>query len=253
MRNSKKNIDEDRIIVGRNPVIEALRSENTTIDKIFVLDGCHDGAIETIKREAKKQDIIINYVTKQRLSEISNQNSNQGVVAYKASYKYFTVDDILEKARNKGEDPFIFVLDHIEDPHNLGAIIRTANQVGCHGVIIPDRRSVTLTPTVAKTSAGAIEYTYVSKVKNLTQTIEYLKEQGLWFVCADMDGEVMYSQNLTGPIGLVMGAEGSGVSPHIKKQCDFITKIPIVGDIDSLNVSVATGVLAYEIFRQRLK
>ena len=239
-------------IEGRNPVIEAYRS-GRTIDKLFVLDGCQDGPVKTITREARKQHTIINYVTKERLDQLSETHHHQGVIAIAAAYDYATVDDILAKAREKGEAPFIFVLDGIEDPHNLGAIIRTANLAGAHGVIIPKHRAVGLTATVAKTSAGALNFTPVAKVTNLGTTMDELKKEGLWFVCADMKGEVMYRQNLTGPIGLVIGKEGSGVSKLVKETCDFTASIPMKGDIDSLNASVAAGVLAYEIVRQRMQ
>lgn len=242
---------EELTIEGRNAVLEAFRS-GKTIDKLFVLDGCQDGPIKTITREARKYDTIIQYVTKERLDQLSETKKHQGVIAKAAAYEYATVDDILKKAEEKGEDPFIFLLDGIEDPHNLGAIIRTANLAGAHGVIIPKRRAVGLTAIVAKTSAGALNYTPVAKVTNLSATMKELKDKGLWFVCADMGGEVMYRQNLTGPIGLVIGNEGEGVSKLVRENCDFITSIPMQGDIDSLNASVAAGVLAYEIVRQRL-
>jgi 23S rRNA (guanosine2251-2'-O)-methyltransferase len=238
-------------IEGRNPVIEAFRS-GKTIDKLFVLDGCQDGPIKTITREARKQQTIINYVTKERLDQLSETHHHQGVIALAAAYDYATVEDILNKAKEKEEPPFVFVLDGIEDPHNLGAIIRTANLAGAHGVIIPKHRAVGLTATVARTSAGALNFTPVAKVTNLGATMDELKKQGLWFVCADMKGEVMYRQNLTGPIGLVIGNEGEGVSRLIREKCDFTASIPMKGDIDSLNASVAAGVLAYEIVRQRL-
>ena len=236
---------------GRNAVLEAFRS-GKTIDKLFILDGCQDGPIKSIVREAKKTDAIINYVDKERLDRLAGTGHHQGVVAIGAAYEYAEVDDILASAKEKGEDPFIFILDEIEDPHNLGAIIRTANLAGAHGVIIPKRRAVGLTATVAKTSAGAINYTPVALFTNIAQTIEELKKQGLWFVCADMGGETMYNLNLKGPIGLVIGNEGNGVSRLVKDKCDFIASIPMKGDIDSLNASVAAGVLAYEIVRQRL-
>lgn len=242
---------EELTIEGRNAVLEAFRS-GKTIDKLFVLDGCQDGPIKTITREARKYDTIIQYVTKERLDQLSETKKHQGVIAKAAAYDYATVEDILKKAEEKGEPPFIILLDGIEDPHNLGAIIRTANLAGAHGVIIPKRRAVGLTAIVAKTSAGALNYTPVAKVTNLSAVMKELKDKGLWFVCADMDGEVMYRQNLTGPIGLVIGNEGEGVSKLVKENCDFITSIPMQGDIDSLNASVATGVLAYEIVRQRL-
>ena len=238
-------------IEGRNAVLEALRA-GKPIDKLYVLDGCPDGPVRTIIREAKKGDTIINYVKKERLDQLSETGHHQGVIAMAASYEYATVEDILEKAREKGEAPFIFVLDNIEDPHNLGAMIRTANLAGAHGVIIPKRRAVGLTPTVARTSAGAINYTPVAKVTNLKQTMEQLKKEGMWFVCADMDGTPYYQMNLKGPMGLVIGNEGEGVSRLIKETCDFVASIPMKGDIDSLNASVATGVLAFEIVRQRM-
>lgn len=237
-------------IEGRNAVLEALRA-GKPIDKLYVLDGCPDGPVRTIIREAKKGDTIINYVKKERLDQLSETGHHQGVIAMAASYEYATVEDILEKARKKGEAPFIFVLDNIEDPHNLGAMIRTANLAGAHGVIIPKRRAVGLTPTVARTSAGAINYTPVAKVTNLKQTMEQLKKEGMWFVCADMDGTPYYQMNLKGPMGLVIGNEGEGVSRLIKETCDFVASIPMKGDIDSLNASVAAGVLAFEIARQR--
>ena len=238
-------------IEGRNPVIEAYRS-GKTIDKLYVLDGCQDGPVKTITREARKQHTIISYVSKERLDQLSETHHHQGVIAVAAAYDYAEVDDILAKAREKGEAPFIFLLDGIEDPHNLGAIIRTANLAGAHGVIIPKHRAVGLTATVARTSAGALNFTPVAKVTNLGATMDELKKEGLWFVCADMKGEVMYRQNLTGPIGLVIGNEGEGVSRLVREKCDFTASIPMKGDIDSLNASVAAGVLAYEIVRQRM-
>ena len=237
-------------IEGRNAVIEAFRS-GKPIDKIFILDGCQDGPIMTIKREAKKHNVLIKYVTRDRLDQLSETGKHRGVIAYGAAYEYAEVEDILAKAREKGEDPFIFILDNIEDPHNLGAIIRTANLAGAHGVIIPKNRAVGLTATVAKASAGALAYTPVAKVTNLAQTIEELKKEGIWFVCADMGGETMYKLNLTGPIGLVIGNEGSAVRRLVKDKCEFVASIPMKGDIDSVNASVAAGVLAFEIVRQR--
>lgn len=239
-------------IEGRNAVIEAFRS-GKTIDKLFVLDGCKDGPVMTILREAKKTDTIIKYVDKERLDHMSKTGHHQGVIANAAAYEYAEVEDILNAAKEKGEPPFIFILDGIEDPHNLGAIIRTANLCGAHGVIIPKHRAVGLTATVAKTSAGALNYTPVAKVTNIGNTIEDLKKEGLWFVCADMGGETMYKLNLKGPIGLVIGNEGEGVSRLVKEKCDFTASIPMKGNIDSLNASVAAGVLAYEIVRQRME
>lgn len=242
---------EELTIEGRNAVMEAFRS-GKTIDKLFVLDGCQDGPVKSIVREAKKHDTIVTYVAKERLDQMSETGKHQGVIAFAAAYEYAEVEDLLKNAEEKGEPPFFFILDGIEDPHNLGAIIRTANLAGAHGVIIPKRRAVGLTATVARTSAGALNYTPVAKVTNIATTIEELKEKGMWFVCADMDGETMYRLNLTGPIGLVIGNEGDGVSRLVKEKCDMIASIPMKGDIDSLNASVAAGVLAYEIVRQRL-
>ena len=242
---------EELTIEGRNAVLEAFRS-GKTIDRLFVLDGCQDGPVRTIVREAKKHDTIVNFVPKERLDSMSETGHHQGVMAYAAAYEYAEVEDILKIAEEKGEPPFLFLLDGIEDPHNLGAIIRTANLAGAHGVIIPKRRAVGLPATAARTSAGALNYTPVAKVTNMAATIEDLKKRGIWFVCADMGGESMYRLNLTGPIGLVIGNEGEGVSRLVKEKCDMIASIPMKGDIDSLNASVATGVLAYEIVRQRL-
>ena len=246
-------MDEQNLTIeGRNAVLEAFRS-GKTIDKLFLLDGCMDGPIKTIHREAKKHDTVISYVKKERLDQMSETGKHQGVIAYAAAYHYATIEDMLQKAKDAGEDPFLIFLDNVEDPHNLGAIIRTANLAGAHGVVIPKRRAAGLTATVAKASAGALNYTPVAKVTNLSQTIEALKTQGMCFVCEDMDGNSMYDFNLKGSIGVVMGNEGSGVSDLVKKHCDFMAAIPMHGDIDSLNVSVATGILAYEIVRQRLQ
>ena len=242
---------EEFTIEGRNAVLEAFRS-GKTIDKLFVLDGCQDGPVRSIVREAKKQDTLLTFVPKERLDQMSETGKHQGVIALAAAYEYAEVEDMLKLAEEKGEPPFLFLLDNIEDPHNLGAIIRTANLAGAHGVIIPKRRAAGLTATVAKTSAGALNYTPVAKVTNLAATIEELKEKGLWFVCADMGGETMYDLDLKGPIGLVIGSEGEGGGRLVKEKCDFTAAIPLTGDIDSLNASVAAGVLAYEIVRQRM-
>lgn len=241
---------EELRIEGRNAVLEAFRA-GKTIDKLYVLDGCQDGPVRTIVREAKKHDTIVNFVEKERLDQLSETKKHQGVIAVAAAYSYAEVEDMLAAAEQKGEAPFLFLLDGIEDPHNLGAIIRTANLAGAHGVIIPKRRAVGLTATVAKASAGAINYTPVAKVTNLSATIKELKERGIWFACADMGGTGMYQLDLKGPIGLVIGSEGEGVSKLVRENCDFIASIPMKGDIDSLNASVAAGVLAYEIVRQR--
>ena len=243
------NINEEKI-EGRNAVIEAFRS-GKTIDKIYILDGCQDGPVSTIRREAKKQGCLIKFVSRERLDQMSDTGKHQGVIAIAAAYKYSEMEDIFEKARAKDEDPFVFILVGIEDPHNLGAIIRTANLSGAHGVIIPKNRAVGLTATVAKASAGALNYTPVVKVTNIAKTIEELKDRGLWFACADMGGTTMYKLNLKGPIGLVIGNEGSGVSRLVKEKCDMVASIPMKDDIDSLNASVATGILAFEVVRQR--
>lgn len=238
-------------IEGRHSVLEALRA-GSLIERLFVQKGCQDGPVLTILREAKKADVMVDFVPKERLDFMSETKNHQGVVAVLSAFAYSTIDDMFALAEKKGEAPFFFLLDGIEDPHNLGAIIRTANLAGAHGVILPKRRAAGLTATVVKASAGAIHYTPVAKVTNIVSTIEQLKEKGMWFVCADMDGELMYRQNLTGPIGLVIGNEGKGVSHLVKEHCDFISSIPMKGDIDSLNASVAAGVLAYEIVRQRM-
>ena len=243
---------EELTIEGRNAVMEAFRS-GKTIDKLFVLKNCQDGPVNSILREARKHDTIVKFVPKERLDSMSETGAHQGVIAQVAAYDYSTVEDILKKAEDKGEPPFIILLDNIEDPHNLGAIIRTANLAGAHGVIIPKRHAAGLTSTVAKTSAGALNYTPVAKVSNLGQTIEELKKEGMWFVCADMGGDLMYNLNLTGPMGVVIGNEGEGVSRLVKEKCDFVAAIPMKGDIDSLNASVAAGILAYEVVRQRMK
>ncbi len=245
-------MDEQQFTIeGRNAVIEAFRA-GRTIDRLYVLDGCKDGPVMTIKREAAKQGTQIKYVAKERLDQLSETGRHQGVVACAAAYRYAEVEDMIRRAEEKGEPPFVLLLDGIEDPHNLGAIIRTANQAGAHGVIIPKNRAVGLTATVAKASAGALNYTPVAKVTNLGQTIEELKKRGIWFVCADMGGTPMYGLDLKGPIGLVIGAEGNGVSRLVREKCDMTARIPMRGDIDSLNASVAAGILAYEIVRQRL-
>lgn len=241
---------EEMTIEGRNAVIEAFRS-GKTIDRLFLQKGCQDGPIQTIRREAKKQDVVIDYVDRERLNQISETGKHQGVIAYVAAYTYATVDEILARAEEKGEPPFLILLDHIMDPHNLGAIIRTANLAGAHGVVIPKRNAAGLTATAAKASSGAIHYTPVAKVTNLSATMEELKKRGLWIVCADMEGDPMYSLNLTGPIALVVGSEGEGVGRLVHERCDLFAAIPVKGEIASLNASVAAGVLAYEIVRQR--
>ena len=248
----EQNNRNESMIEGRNAVLEAFRS-GKTVDKLYILDGCQDGPVRTIVREAKKRDTILNFVTKERLDQLSETKKHQGVIAMTAAYEYSDIEEMFALAEKKGEDPFLILLDNIEDPHNLGAIIRTANLAGAHGVIIPTRRAAGLTATVSKTSAGALNYTPVAKVTNLAKTMEELKGRGLWFVCADMDGDAMYDVNLKGPIGLVIGNEGEGVSRLVRETCDFTASIPMRGEIDSLNASVAAGVLAYEIVRQRTR
>lgn len=242
---------EELTIEGRNAVLEAFRA-GKPIDRLFILDGCQDGPVKSILREAKKHDTIITFVSKERLDQMSDTGHHQGVIAYGAAYEICRGGGYVKGCRGKGRAPFLILLDRIEDPHNLGAIIRTANLAGAHGVIIPKRRASGLTATVARTSAGALNYTPVAKVTNLAATIEDLKKRGLWFVCADMGGDVMYRVNLTGPIGLVVGNEGDGVSRLVREKCDVTASIPMQGQIDSLNASVAAGVLAYEIVRQRM-
>lgn len=237
-------------IEGRNAVIEAYRS-GRTVDKLFVEEHQTDGPIRTILREAKKAGTIVSFVTKERLNEMSETGHHQGVIAQVSAYAYATVADILRKAEEKGEAPFVILLDGIEDPHNLGAIIRTASLAGAHGVIVTKHRSSPLTAAAVRASAGAVHYVPVARVTNLTRTMEELKAAGLWFVCADMGGQRMYDLSLTGPIGLVIGNEGEGVSRLVREKCDMTAAIPMKGEIDSLNASVAAGVLMYEIVRQR--
>lgn len=248
-KNGNTGNETDRI-EGRNPVLEAYRS-GRTVDKLFVLDGCMDGPVRTILREAKKAGSIINYLPKERLDLMSETGRHQGVIAQVSSYAYTDLREILQKAEEKGEAPFLVLLDGIEDPHNLGAIIRTACLAGAHGVVVTKHRAAGLTSTVVRASAGALNYMPVAKVTNLVQTITALKEQGIWFVCADMGGSVMYDLDLRGPIGLVVGNEGEGVSRLVREACDLTARIPMKGEIDSLNASVAAGVLMYEIVRQR--
>ena len=248
---TEEPVSNESLIEGRNAVLEAFRA-GRTIDRLLVLDGCQDGPVKSIIREAKKQDSQVRFVTKERLDQISETGKHQGVIAYTAAYRYAEVEDMLELAGTRKEAPFLFLLDGIEDPHNLGAIIRTANLAGAHGVIIPRNHAVGLTSVVARASAGALNYTPVARVTNLTRTIEDLKKKGLWFVCADMSGDTMYRVDMKGAIGLVIGSEGTGVSRLVRESCDLTASIPMKGDIDSLNASVAAGVLAFEIVRQRL-
>lgn len=237
-------------IEGRNPVIEALKSDRE-IDKIMITKGA-EGSVKKIIGMAKDKKITVQYVEKQKLDQISESHAHQGVIAFVAAHKYVDVTDILKRAEDKGEDAFIIILDEITDPHNLGSIMRTADAAGAHGVIIPKRRSVGLTGTVAKTSAGAIEYVPVAKVSNIAQTIEYLKAQGIWVMGADMAGKKKYyEEDMKGKIALVIGSEGKGMGRLIKEKCDFLVNVPMKGKIGSLNASVAASILMYEVSRQR--
>lgn len=250
---SKKKPDKhenELMIYGRNAVAEALKANENT-DKLYVQEGLKDGPINAIVSMAKQKGILTVFVPKEKLDAMCPDKKHQGVILNLSAIVYADVDDILKKANDAGEDPFIFILDSIEDPHNLGAIIRTANLAGAHGVIIPKHRNATVNAIVAKCSAGAVYHTLVAKVTNISRTIEYLKEKGIWFVCADMDGTVMYDLNLTGALGLVIGNEGEGVSRIVREKCDMIASIPMKGDIDSLNASVAAGILAWEAVRQK--
>ena len=251
--NREKNGFEpaENIIAGRNPVIELLKSDRT-IDKLFVAKGSMEGTINVIMSMAREKGIVISEVDRKKLDSLAGGSTHQGVAAQVTPYKYYTVDDMLKEAESKGEPPFLIILDEVEDPHNLGSIIRTANICGAHGVIIPKRRSATMTPIVAKASAGAVEYTKVAKVTNITQTIRELKEKGLWIIGTDMDGEYCYSSNLKGPIAIVIGNEGKGISRLVRESCDLVVRIPVLGEINSLNASVAAGIIMYEIVRQRM-
>ncbi len=243
--------DEQLTLEGRNAVLEGIRA-GMNIERVYIQENLHDQVLFQIEKEARKAGIRTVIVPKAKLEKMSRTGKTQGVVAELQSWTYYEVEDLLKEAEKRGEKPFLFLLDGIEDPHNLGAIIRTANLAGAHGVIIPKNRSAGLNATVARTSAGAVNYTRVARVSNLARTIEELKEKGLWFVSADMDGTPMYDLDLRGAIGLVIGSEGNGVSRIVREKCDFTASIPMKGDIDSLNASVAAGVLAYEIVRQRL-
>lgn len=238
-------------IEGRHAVAEALRA-GRPVDKLYVLDGCKDGPVSSIVKAAKKGDALVQFVSRERLDQISETKKHQGVIARMAAYEYASVEEILAKAEKQGEPPFVFLLDGVEDPYNLGAVVRTADQVGAHGVIIPKNRAVGLTASAARASAGALNYIPVARVTNLARTVEQLKKQGIWFVCADMGGQPMYQVDMKGPLGLVVGGEGEGVSRLVREACDYTASIPMRGHVDSLNASVAAGVLAYEAFRQRM-
>jgi len=251
-QNHEQENEDSLKIEGRNEVLEALRA-GRTIDKLYVQENINDGPIRTILSKAKEAGCVVSFISKEKMNEMSETHRHQGVIACAAAFSYVEIDEMLAGAEKKGEKPFLVILDGIEDPHNLGAIIRTAEVAGAHGVIIPKRRSSGLTATVMKASAGALNYMPVAKVTNLSRTIEELKEKGLWFVCADMDGESMYQIDMTGPICLIVGSEGEGVSRLVKENCDYVAKVPMKGEIESLNASVAAGVLMYETVRQRLQ
>lgn len=238
------------IIEGRNPIIEALKN-NRPIEKIMVNKASKEGSIKKILAMAKENKVIIQEVDRHKLDEMSESHAHQGVIAITSDYRYYDLDEILEIPRQNGEDPFFIILDGITDPRNLGSIIRTADAVGAHAVIIPKRRSVQITPIVAKASAGAVEYLPVCKVTNIVNTIKTLKENGLWIAAVDMDGQTFYQQNLGGPLGLVVGSEGEGISRLVKQNCDFTVSMPMSGNVTSLNASVAGGILLYEVYRQR--
>lgn len=237
-------------IIGRNPVSEAVKS-GREIDKIIVKKGEIEGSLLPIIKKARQAGIPVIEADKHKLDALADGGNHQGVVAFCASHEYASVDDILNSAREKGSEPFVIVLDKITDPHNLGSILRTANCAGADGVIIPKRGGVGLNETVAKTSAGAIEYVPVAKVTNIAQTIEKLKKEGLWAVGAEAGGDVMYDTDLTGPIALVIGSEGEGISRLVKEKCDFLCEIPMYGNVNSLNASVAAAVMMYEVVRRR--
>lgn len=249
MKNSKV-VNFLAIIEGRNPIIEALKN-NRSIEKIMVNKASKEGSIKKILAMAKENKVIIQEVDRHKLDEMSESHAHQGVIAITSDYRYYTLDEILEIPKERGEDPFFIILDGITDPHNLGSIIRTADAVGAHAVIIPKRRSVQITPIVAKASAGAVEYLPVCKVTNIVNTIKTLKENGLWIAAVDMDGQTFYQQNLGGPLGLVVGSEGEGISRLVKQNCDFTVSMPMSGNVTSLNASVAGGILLYEVYRQR--
>lgn len=250
IKDKRETVERENIIEGRNPVIEAIKS-GRTIEKLYVSKGDLEGSIKMIISLARERGIVVNEVERKRLDDMSTTKAHQGVIAVVGEYKYYDLEDILNLAREKGEDPFIIILDEIEDPHNLGSIIRSANIFGAHGVIIPKRRSALVTATVAKASAGAIEYTKIAKVTNLNQAIKELKENGVWVAALDMDGEICYNKDLRGPLAVVIGSEGRGVSRLVKENCDFVVSIPMFGEISSLNASVAAGVIMYEVRKQR--
>ena len=251
--NTSENSDREDIIEGRNAVIEALKSDRT-VEQILVSSGDTEGSINVVYALAKDKGIVIKEVDRRKLDQISVTGAHQGVIAYVTPYKYCEIDDILEYAKSKDEDPFIILLDEIEDPHNFGSIVRTAEICGAHGIIIPKRRNVGVTPTVYKSSAGAVEYMKIAKVTNINVAIDNLKKKGVWIYGAHMDGEgYCFESNFAGPVALVVGSEGKGISKLTKEKCDVLVKIPMKGNITSLNASVAAGIIMYEILKQRIK
>ena len=249
----EKNFEEayQDQIEGRNAVLELLET-GKDINKIFIANGEKHGSINKIIAMAKERKILINEVDKNKINQMSTSENHQGVIAIVPPFDYAEVEDILEVAKQRNEDPFVLILDGIEDPHNLGAIIRTAETAGVHGVIIPKRRAASVNATVNKVSAGAVEYMKIARVNNLNDTIKDLKEAGLWICGTDIDTNTFYDkQDLKGPIGIVIGSEGFGMSRLVKENCDFLVKIPMKGKITSLNASVSTGIVIYEVVRQR--
>lgn len=244
--------DESFQLEGRNPVLEAINS-GKTIDKIIVKKGEIEGTLRVIVAKAIERGIIVQEVDKNKMAEMSRSNNCQGVIALCPAHEYVDVEDIINFAKEKGEEPFIIILDEITDPHNLGAILRTADASGAHGVIIPKRRAVGLTAIVSKTSAGAVEHVPVARVTNIANTVEDLKKRGIWVACADMDGQEYFDAPLNGAIAIVIGSEGNGVGRLVRQKCDFSVKIPMFGKISSLNASVAAGLIMYEVVRQRNK
>lgn len=245
----RESLSENRI-EGKNAILECLNA-NRGIKKLFVLKSIKDNKINSIIDNLKRTGTIIKFMDRDELDNIAETRSHQGIIAETEDYKYVEVSDIMDYAKSKNEDPFIVILDEIEDPHNFGAIIRSAECVGAHGIIIKNRNQAAVTATVVSSSAGASEHMRIARVTNISKTIDELKKEGMWFACADMDGLEMTKSNLKGSIALVVGNEGNGVSRLVKEKCDFVVKIPMKGHIDSLNVSVATGILLYEINRQR--
>lgn len=243
----------DDVLVGRNAVTEALKS-GRGINKLWIASGDREGSVAEIAALAKERGIVVQYVERAKIEALAGGHRHQGVLAYVAPVPYAELEDILKAAEEKGEAPFLVLLDELEDPHNLGALLRTADATGVHGILIPKRRSVSLNATVAKTSAGAVEYVPVARIGNIAQTLKKLKEKGFWVAGADMDGEkAYYEADLTGPLVLVVGSEGKGMSRLTKEACDFIVRMPMVGRINSLNASVAGSILMYESMRQRLQ